>query len=159
MIKSFTPLEKIKVTRETIVLGALRAKREQLTAAIKFCEDCKSAVQASFATLADRETAVFAEIMQRVVATAQIDTVKESVLLIYKDHQQLEDELELAVQQCQLLTQEVADAHRAYQEAQRAREKFTMILKDFIQQRASLAEQEEEAEMEDLFCNRRPQFA
>jgi len=155
MIEKFPSLQKVKVSREESALGTLRASRTRLAEAMQHRGECKAAVDDSAATLTGRENAIFDTIIQAVVGTDEVDLVKESVLLLHKGHQELEDELEMADQQCLQLSQEVEEARRAYQSAQRTREKFDRMLRDLVEQQAGLDERTEEAEIEELFGRER----
>ncbi|MEO9530039.1 YscO family type III secretion system apparatus protein [Roseibium sp.] len=156
MIEKFRILQKVKATREDTALRALRAKREQLSEAVRSRRQQEKAVEDSAAALPDREAAVYQEIMRKVVDAQKIDATKEKVVQLHKDHEHLEDDLEMAIQRCLRLTQEVDDAHRAYQVAQRTREKFDMMLEDLVREHADQAERAEEAEIEELFAKGRP---
>jgi len=155
MIQDFKILQRVKATREDTALRALRAKREQLEEAVRIRREREKAVEDSAASLTDREDAIYSEIMRKVVDTNEIDSVKEHVLEVHKGHQQLEDELELAIQNCLRLEQEVEEAQRAYQAAQRTREKFDTMLEDLVREQAVFRERAEETEIEDLFSKGR----
>lgn len=159
MIAQFRTLHKVKVTREDIVLRALQAKRLELAEAEDTRQECETVVAESSDTLRERENAIFDAIIQKIVTTDEIDTVKENIQQIYKDHQQLEDELEMSIQHCARLTRELEDTQEQFQLAQRSREKFDSLLGDLVRDQAALGEKVEEAEVEDVYAKRRPQLA
>ncbi|MEI2384483.1 YscO family type III secretion system apparatus protein [Breoghania sp. JC706] len=155
MIGKFAILARVKATREDAALRALTAKREELRRAGRIRQEREQAVAQSEATLIEREDAIFRPIMMKPVRHEAIDETKEKVLLLQKDHERLKDELEMAIQQCRRLAQEEEDARRAYQAAQKTREKYDTMLDDMRMEQFMAAEGKEEAEIEDLFCKAR----
>ena len=159
MISQFRTLHKLKARRENTALLAVQAKRAELAEAMAIRTAREAALAESTATLADRETAIFDDIMQKIVGTDRVELVKDKVLMLHKQHQQLADDLELAIQNCVDLERELEDAQDLYQIAQRTREKFDIVLDELIREQAVLGELVEEAEIEDAFAKRRPQHA
>ncbi|EHS51852.1 hypothetical protein PDO_5008, partial [Rhizobium sp. PDO1-076] len=115
MIEKFRVLQDVKYRREDACLRALQTARAMLSNAIQLRQEQATAVAESAVTLTDRENAIYQRIMQKVVATGEIELSKERVLLVYKGHQQLEDDLELASQRCAVLAKDVEDARHVYQ--------------------------------------------
>lgn len=152
MIDKFKVLARVKATREDAALRFLTSKREELRRAHEIEKQRSIAVQDSEVTLTDRENAIYQPIMKQTVSSQAIDETKDKVTQLQKDHERLQDELEMSVQQCLRLSNEEENARRAYQAAQRVREKYDMMLSDMTHEHSVIAESKEEAEVEELFC-------
>lgn len=159
MTPRFRQLQKVKATHEDNALRALQVKRAELADAYRRRAACETNLAKSAESLGAREDAIYQEIMQQIVATDDIDETKENVLKLHKGHQDLEDELELADQQCRAQEAQVEEAQAAYQAAQRTREKFDRMLEDLVAEQAEADERAEEGEIEDLFAKGRPVLA
>ncbi len=159
MMSKFSILQKIKTNREELALRSLREKRTQFLEAVEHRLTRQKAFEESAASLTERENSVFDKIMQKVVETRDVDTVKESILHIKKEHQQLEDDLELAERQCNLLEKEFEMARYAFLASQRTREKYDAMMLKFMAERTIVLERGEEAEAEELPMSGRPRGA
>lgn len=159
MIEKIAPLHKVKAMREKTALRRLRAKRDRLSEVSRIRLECELAVKESADNLPHRENAIFQEIIQKVVDSREIDSVREDVFQLHRSHQQLEDNLENAMQEQHQLVAEVESAHQAHVIAQRAYQKFDLALEDLLHLKATLDDQTEEGEMEDIFRKGRQKHA
>lgn len=154
MTGEFSTLHKVKATREETALKVLREKLLALSRALEIRDDRQKIVSDSIATLSEREAALYDSVMHKVVETRDIDAVKERIDLIREAHQQLEDELVIATQQCDTLDDLREQASRAFQAAQRDREKLETVLDQFAHEQARADEHFQEAEIDDLYSSR-----
>ena len=154
MIDWMSALQKIKVVREDSALGRLRDKRLKLQQADQVLQERSRAVRESEATLAERENALFKEILKRIVDTDSIEQVKEKVQRLHSYHQQLQIDLEISLQQTARLTQEVEGAVEQYRIAQTKRVKFDDITDDARREGRRHEEEREEADRDDAFAKR-----
>ncbi len=156
MIARFRTLLKVKTTREDLALRALRTKRNEVLEAEQIRAKQEISLKESQDSLGAREEKVYDKIMQRAVKYGEIEIAKDTVLELHKAHQQLEDNLELAIQKCLQLNAELEIAQNEYQIAQRTREKFDNMLGDLIKEQNTRDERAEEAGIEELFTKGRP---
>lgn len=152
----FKTLRKVKVTREELALRALRAKRAELAEAIDIRGQCETALAESTSSLKPREAEVYQNIMRKSISVEEVNEVKDKVLMIHKDHQRLQDDLEVAMETCRRVGEELKSKQEVYRAAQRAREKFDNVLDDMKREKNERDELNEELAVEDSFSKVTP---
>ncbi|KZM47397.1 YscO family type III secretion system apparatus protein [Labrenzia sp. OB1] len=149
MIGKFKTLRKVKETKEDLALRALRAKRRELAEANEIRRHRDTALKESTSSLKLRESDVYQGIMHKSVSFEEIDEVKDKVLMLHKNHQQLRDDYEVAAETCCRLSEELKSSQVVYHTAQRTREKFDNVLEDLQRDKHEQDELNEELAVED----------
>lgn len=158
MKKQIEMLLRVKQLKEEQAFRQVNVKRQQLTVARRQLEAAEEAIRASAEALPAREAAIWAEVMRRIIALTDIDTVKARIKALQDAHQRLVDAGARARHVLARAEKELADALEAHRHALRARDKYVVLRDDVVAEFLALLDHKEEAEIEDLFSSprRRP---
>ncbi len=152
-------LLRVKQLKEQRAFRAMHAKRGQVSAAIAAMNEARESERANAATLSSREDGIYSRIMSRIVAVGEIDDAKARVKHLETEHNKFVDAVERAVHVHARLEKELAEAVARYHAAVRTKDKYVALTEALsAEQRSELAHREE-AEVEDLFTNRRRKSA
>jgi hypothetical protein len=159
MISQIKTLLRIKELKHDQALRAMQVKRQQRDAARDASRRARTEVEESAATYAEREDAIYAEVIGQVIDRGEVDATHGRVVLLEKAHALLKDALERTLHVEARLEAELETATAQYFTALRKRDKFVFIADDMRQQADALAELHEETEVEDLFTRPRGRAA
>ncbi|MFN3146710.1 MAG: type III secretion system stalk subunit SctO [Paracoccaceae bacterium] len=151
MIRQFKVLQSVKKMREDRALRELMKAREDLRKAEERLQDAITAVEDSARTLPDRERAIYAEILRKIVGLPDIDSAKDRVLALQMDHQRLIDRRGRAEDHVKRMQEALVEAQAEYRRKQQEVEKIDTLLERMIREAAEEATAKEEAEIEELF--------
>jgi hypothetical protein len=159
MIAQMKTLLRVKELKHDQALRAMQAKRQQRDVARDASKRAMAEVEESAATYAQREDAIYAEVIGQVIDRGEVDATHGRVVLLEKAHALLKDALERALHIEARLEAELETATARYFAALRKRDKFEFLADDMRRQADALAELHEETEVEDLFARPRGRAA
>ena len=155
MIGQFRILGKVKALREDKALRALQKVRLILREA----EDRLAALEAelsdSRATLPARERALFRPVLGQTVGMPAIEDVKENVLALHRQHQELADRRDRARDHVKRCAQALEAARSELRMRQQDSEKIGTVTGELAEALAADQLAREEAEIEDAFSRPR----
>lgn len=159
MIQQIKMLLRLKEMKYDKALRGMQAKRLELDAATSARLEAKAKVDESLATYSEREDAIYADVLRKVIAMDAVDVAHGRVVQLEKAHARLNDALERALHVEARLEQELQEATDAFHAALRARDKFVMLERDVREAEEAVAEYKEEVEVEDVFARPRRRAA
>ena len=155
MIPQFRVLTKVKKLREERAERALEAARATLRKAVERAEALTAEAEESTRTLGERERALYAAILMKVVGMGDVDDVKEQVLALMNDHQALLDRRDRAWEHVARCEAKVNEARVELRRRQADVEKIVTITDQLVQADLEEKTAKEEIEIEDLFSRPR----
>lgn len=155
MSRQLKVLLRIKTLKEEEQLRVANRKRAEAAEADRLTREAQARVEASFATLAQREDLIYEEILGKVIDLAAIDDTKAKVVALQKSHARLVDEKERCAHVQQRIESErdaqIAEHKRALKDV----DKYILLTETAKQEALAAADAMEEIEIEDLFCVKR----
>lgn len=155
MMDQIKMLLRVKQLKEEQAFRTVNVKRQQVVVARQQVEAAERAIADSAAELPAKEAAVWAEIMRRVIALDDIDTVKLKIKTLQDAHQRLVDAGARARHVLARAENELAEAVATHKQAVKTRDKYVVLRDDVVAEFQALQDQKEEAEVEDLFSTPR----
>lgn len=159
MIGQMIVLRRIKELRQEQAFRAMRAKRMEVEEAMRATQKALEIVDASAATLASREDAIYAEVLGRVVDLGGVDDTRGKVVQLEKEHARLKDDWERAAHVQARLEDELAAATDRYRQTTKAHDKYIIITDEMKKEIEELDGRREETEIEDLYSRPRRRLA
>lgn len=159
MMNQIKTLLRVKQLKEEQAFRTVNVKRQQVVVARQQLQAAEQAIAASAAELPAKEAAVWAEIMRRVIALDDIDTVKLKIKSLQDAHQRLVDAGARARHVLARAETELSEAVAAHKQALKTRDKYIVLRDDAVAEFQALQDQKEEAEVEDLFSTPRRRLA
>ena len=150
MIPEISTLLRVKQLREEKALAWLKSRQDAVEAAKQLVKDAKEAVRENEAKRPEREAAIYAKIMRKIVDRLEIDQVSADIQELDNAHQRLVDKVARAQHTLEKRETELAEAYEAHQEAQKAVDKYELLLEEMQNEADEEAAMKEEAELEDL---------
>jgi phosphosulfolactate phosphohydrolase-like enzyme len=155
MIPQMMTLLRVKELKQDQAFRAMRAKRSQVEDAKTVTERAQVVVEQSAATMPAREDAIYAGVIGRVVDLNEIDETRGRVVQLEKDHSRLKDAWERARHVEARLEKELESATDVYRQSTKVRDKYAILTDMLKREVEEIANQREEAEVEDLFARPR----
>lgn len=155
MMNQIKTLLRVKQLKEEQAFRTVNVKRQQVIVARQQLEAAERAIADSAAALPAKEAAIWAEIMRRVIALNDIDTIKLKIKALQDAHQRLVDAGARARHVLARAETELADAITAHKRAIKTRDKYIVLRDDVVAEFQALQDHKEEAEVEDLFSTPR----
>jgi hypothetical protein len=159
MIGPMLVLRRIKQLKQDRALRALRLKRAEVDEATAATQLAHEMVQASAATLPDREDAIYAPVLGRVIDLGEVDETRGKVVQLEKEHALLQNDWERAVHIQHRLEAELEVVSARYRETTKAHDKYIIITDEMKIVLDETANAREEAEIEDIFARPRRRVA
>ena len=156
MIAQFRMLGKVKALREDKAFRALQKARIILREAEERLAMLEAEVAESLSTLPARERALFLPVLGQTVGIPAIDEVKENVLDLHRQHQELEDRRDRARDHVKRCEQALDAARKELRLRQQETEKITTVTTEMVEALNSEQLAREEIEIEDAFSRPKP---
>jgi len=158
-MKAFRQLVTVKRMREDKAERAVHAQRRVLVQAQCERDDAQKRLDDYCEYAVEQERRVYRELCERVVKLRDIEDVQGQVRVLRAqeaDHRESRDNAEARREQARVQLDEDRAAHRF---AMRAHDKFVQLQDEFTRQAQAQAERAEDAEIEEVAGNRRPESA
>ena len=156
MIPQMMTLLRVKELKQDQALRVMRAKRSQTEEAKTATERAHDVVEQSAATMPSREDAIYAEVIGKVIDLGEIDETRGRVVQLEKEHSRLKDAWERARHVEARLEKELETATDTYRQSTKVKDKYAILTDTLKREVEEIANQREEAEVEDLFARPRP---
>jgi len=159
MIEALKVLLRVKELKERQVFRALAAKRSQVGQAKAAIEIAREHMRTSSETLPEREDTIYRMIMSRIVDLDEVDETKGKVQHLEAEHRKLVDAVERAIHVHARLEKELLAVAEAYRNSIKERDKYVALTEELQAEKRAEVAHRDEAEVEDLFGNRRRRMA
>lgn len=158
MIGQVKVLLRVKELKEEQAFRALEAKRRQVQEGKAAVAQARAAADASKATLASREDAIYEKVLGQIVDLAALDDTRGAVVRLEQDHTRLTDAVERASHVLARLDGELVVTTTAHRGAVKVKDKYTILTDDLREKADAAATLAEENEVEEMFGTRRQEL-
>lgn len=159
MMGQLKTLLRVKELKEDQAFRAVQKKRAELREAQSAVIDAENNVKQSAATLPEREAAIYAPVLGKVVDQGALEEARGDVINLQKAHQALVDIVDSRKAAVRRIEEELAVATAQYRERQKQRDKYVILTDTLGEELTNVANAKEETEIEDLFGTGRKKIA